>query len=296
MKRAGLILLFTALISGCGSGSGDIIKAPGMVEGEVITMKSRIASNVTKISVAEGDELKAGEELVRFDPRTLDNKLKDITLNLQSIGLKLEKLSKNRKLADTNVRYLQTQREKFERLNRKNSVSGDDLEKIKLKLLEAETALFDINKSIEEVNVQKNILENNREYLGLVLEDYIMTSGVSGIVLEKFVSPGENVFPGSPVFDILDTNSLFIEIFLEEKELVTVKTGTEVGILMDGAEQMDLKGVVAEIGRKAEFSPKYVISEVERKALLYKVKIRIKDNPDMFKIGMPVTVLITRAR
>jgi len=175
-------------------------------------------------------------------------------------------------------------------------VSGDDLEKLKLRLLESETTVFDIKKSLEELSVQKNVLENSREYLRIVQEDYKMSSGVGGIVMEKFVSIGENIFPGTPVIDILDKDSLFIEIFVEEKELFAVHAGSEVKIIVDGVEDKDLKGIVAEIGRKAEFSPKYVISEVERKSLLYKIKIRLKGNLDIFKIGMPVTVLIKKDR
>lgn len=296
MKKVIIILLFISIIYGCSDGNGDVIKAPGMVEGEIITMKSRVSSSVIKVSALEGEEVAAGDELVSFDSRMLNNKIRDIELNLLGVGLKIEKLNKKKRLAEKNSRYLKTQVGKFERLSKKRSVSGDDLEKMKLKLLEAETTLFDINKSLEEINVQSKILSNNREYLGIMLEDFNLTSGVSGIVMEKYISTGENVFPGSPIIDILDKGSMYVEIFIEEKELFAVKTGSQVKIIVDGAENMDLKGVVGEIGRKAEFSPKYVVSEVERKSLLYKVKIRLSENLDIFKIGMPVTVMISKKK
>ncbi|MEN8223688.1 MAG: efflux RND transporter periplasmic adaptor subunit [Acidobacteriota bacterium] len=296
MKKVIIILVFISIIYGCSDADRDGIKAPGMVEGEIITLKSRVSSSVIKISALEGEEVAAGDELVRFDSRALNNKLKDIELNLLGVELKIEKLKKKKRLADRNLRYLKNQVGKFERLSKKRSVSGDDLEKMKLKLLEAETTLFDINKSLEEINVQSKVLSNNREYLGIMLEDYNLTSGVSGIVMERFVSIGENVFPGSPIIDILDKKSMYVEIFIEEKELFAVKTGSHAKIIVDGADNKDLKGVVSEIGRKAEFSPKYVVSEVERKALLYKVKIRLSDNLDIFKIGMPVTIMISKKK
>jgi len=296
MKKVIIVLLFISIIYGCSNGSGDVIKAPGMVEGEIITMKSRVSSNVIEVSALEGEEVDAGDKLVSFDSRALNNKIKDIELNLLGVELKIGKLNKKKRLAGRNFRYLKTQVEKFERLSKKRSVSGDDLEKMKLKLLEAETTLFDINKSLEEIDVQSKVLSNNREYLRIMLEDYNLTTGVSGIVMENYVSTGENVFPGSPIIDILDKGSMYVEIFIEEKELFAVKTGSQVKILVDGADNMDLKGVVAEIGRKAEFSPKYVVSEVERKSLLYKVKIRLSENLDIFKIGMPVTVLINKKK
>ncbi len=292
MKRIAIFFLALFVINGCGGSGSHTIKAPGMVEGEIITIKSKVSSKVKKLNVREGERVTAGKELVKFDFRILENKIEDVRLNLESVGLKLEKLEKKRVLIKKNYDYLKRQTNKFERLSRKKSISGDDLEKIKLKLLESETNKFEIRKSIQELKVQTNVLKNRRKYLEIMLEDYILTSGVDGVVMEKFVSMGENVFPGTPVLDILDLNSLYVEIFVEEEELHAVKIGLNVKIIVDGVKENGLSGVVSEIGRKAEFSPKYVISEVERKALLYMVKIRLDSNLDIFKIGMPVTVII----
>jgi len=218
--------------------------------------------------------------------------VEDIKLNFENIKLKLERIEQKRKLIEQKYNYLKRKAGRFERLSRKKSISGDDLEKIKLKLLEAETNKFGITKSIQELKVQKDVLKNKREYMEIMLEDYTLLSSVDGVVVEKFVSIGENIFPGTPVLDILDLNSLYIEIFVEEKELYAVKIGADVKIIVDGVKGKDLKGVVSAVGKKAEFSPKYVISEVERKALLYMVKIGLNTNLDIFKIGMPVTVII----
>lgn len=295
MKSKLIIFLLIFTIYGCKGGDENIIKAPGMVEGEIITMKSKVASKVEVIHVNEGDEISSGDLLVGLDSRIIENKLRDVDLSLEAILINLEKLNQKKVLTKRNLGYLKQQVGRFERLNKKRSVSGDDLEKIRLKLLESETALFDVIKSIEELEVQKKVLENKKEYLEIVLEDYFILSGVSGFVIEKFISHGENIFPGMPMFDILDKNSLFIEIFLEERELPRIRSGGEVKIIVDGAEDKNLTGIVSVIGMKSEFSPKYVISETERKALLFKVKIRVKENTGIFKIGMPVTVLIVKS-
>lgn len=294
MKKKIIVLILLVVFYGCSKSGSDLIKAPGIVEGEIITMKSKVASSIKKIYADEGDEIKAGDLLVDLDSRVIKNKLRDVELNLESLRINSDKLTKNKMLIDENLRYLKRQVNRFERLSKKRSVSGDDLEKIKIKLLESDTAHYDLIKSLEGLEVQKNILENKKEYLGIILEDYNLISGVDGFVMEKFISNGENIFPGMPIFDILDKNSLFIEIFLEEKELPLIRSGGEVKIIVDGAGDKNLTGIVSEIGMKAEFSPKYVVSETERKSLLFKVKIRVKEDTGIFKIGMPVTVLIKK--
>ena len=295
MKKNIIIFMFISILYGCGGGDENIIKAPGIVEGEMITMKSKVASSIEKIYVNEGDEIKSGDLLAGLDSRVIKNKLKDVELSLEATGINSEKLKKKKILINENLGYLKRQVSRFERLSKKRSISGDDLEKVKIKLLESETAQYELIKSLEGLEVQKNVLKNKKEYLGIILEDYTLESGVDGFVMEKFISMGENIFPGMPMFDILDKNSLFIEIFLEEKELHRIRIGGEVRIIVDGAEEKDLTGIVSEIGRKSEFSPRYVISEIERKSLLFKVKIRVKENIGIFKIGMPVTVLIEKS-
>ena len=113
---------------------------------------------------------------------------------------------------------------------------------------------------------------------------------MGGTVIEKFISPGENIFPGKTVADILDLESLYIEVFLEGSEISGLKLGDKVKIFPDGIEKA-FTGQISFFGRKAEFSPKYVISEKERKSLLYLVKIKITENRDVYKVGMPVTVI-----
>ena len=63
---------------------------------------------------------------------------------------------------------------------------------------------------------------------------------------------------------------------------------------MDGREGESWSGRIIEIGSKAEFSPSFTITEKERRALVYKVKIRVSAHDTPFKLGMPVTVVFDR--
>ncbi|MCP5046099.1 MAG: HlyD family efflux transporter periplasmic adaptor subunit [bacterium] len=136
-------------------------------------------------------------------------------------------------------------------------------------------------------------IENKRHYLNLLLKDHRMTSPVDGVVVETFVSEGETVFPGTAIADILDRAGLYVEIFIEEQEMAALTLNQEVHIRVDGMDTEPLTGVISYFGRKAEFSPKYIVSEKERKSLLYQVKIRAKDSRGVLKMGMPVTVTLT---
>lgn len=294
MKKIVILILVFLSLSGCGKDSGSQIKAPGIVEGEIISVKSKVAAEVITVYISEGEKISAGSDIVSLDSRVILNNLKDVDLNIDEININLKKLDIKMVLVKANKEYFKKKTSSFERLNKRKSVSGEDLEKVRLRSLEADTAFFELKKGIETLNIQKRRLETRREYFNIILEDYSIISKVNGFVLEKFVTAGENVFPGMALADILDSSSLYIEIFIEEKELYSLEHGQTVKIVVDGFNEGELKGKVAVIGKKAEFSPKYVISEIERKALLYKVKIKIEKNINIFKIGMPVTIIIEK--
>ncbi|MCP5051917.1 MAG: HlyD family efflux transporter periplasmic adaptor subunit [bacterium] len=288
------VLLSAVLSFHCSTAENKTDKVPGVVDGTVITLKSMVAGTLERMSLKEGERVTKENDVARVNSDKIENQLKELDIRTKEIDVKGQKITKKRRFLEANITYLRKQVDRFGRLRAKKAVPGEKLEALELKLMEAETSRFDLNKSMEELEIQKEKIENKRHYLNLLLKDHRMTSPVEGVVVETFVSEGETVFPGTAIADILDGSSLYVEIFIEEGEMAALKLNQEVGIRVDGmdTETGPLTGTISYFGRKAEFSPKYIVSEKERKSLLYQVKIRAKDSKGILKMGMPVTVLL----
>lgn len=297
MKKAIIILLLSAgliSVSACGRRGETEIKAPGVVDGDVVTLKAQVSGTVDELLTGEGKNVTAGEVLVKINSDKTSNQLQELEITLKEIENNREKLEKNAVFARSNLSYLSKQVERFRRLKKTNSVPGEKLEAMELRKLEVETSLFDISKSLYALDIQKEKIENKRDYLNLLMADHVIKSPLSdGLVIETFVSKGETVFPGAAVADILNIAGLYVEVFLEEREVSSLKSGQKVRVLVDGLEDKELWGTVSYFGRKAEFSPKYIISEKERTSLLYQVKIDIDGASGIYKLGMPVTVVFS---
>jgi HlyD family secretion protein len=194
-------------------------------------------------------------------------------------------------LIKENLKYLNRQVKRFQRLGKSRSLAGEKVENMELKLLEAETSAYDLKKSIESLDIQKERAGNKKEYLELVLNDHHIKAPAAGVIVEKFVSAGENVFPNSSIVDILDISGIYVEVFIEEREISSLKLNQAAQIFVDGLEDKEISGVISYFGKKAEFSPKYIVSEKERKSLLYRVKVRVEKGVDFLKVGMPVTIV-----
>ncbi len=288
-----VLLLMVLPFWHCSKEDSGIIKAPGIVDGDVITLKAVVPGTIRSMDLKEGETVTKDKLVMRIDSEKVTNQINELAISERDIGIKKEKLSSKLHFIKANIKYLHKQVQRFGRLTKKKAVPGEKLEALEMKLLEAKTSADQIQKSRRELEISQEKIANKKAYLQLLLDDHEINSPVNGVVLETFVTSGETVFPGTAVADILDVSSLFIEIFVEEKEMAALKLKQTVKINVDRVDaEKGLTGVISYFGKKAEFSPKYIVSEQERKSLLYQVKVRVDDPDGRLKIGMPVTVVL----
>jgi multidrug resistance efflux pump len=292
IKTAALIFMIVGLFA-C-AGNKREIRAPGVVDGEIATIKALTAGTLERLLAEEGQAVKKGQRLVELERDKLRNALEALALGEMEIANNEARAREKRPLLAANQAYWQKQVQRFERLKENRSVSGDQLERSRLQLREAQTALLELERSLAALRIQLERIANQRRALELNEADLLLDSPVSGVVLETFIGPGETVLPGAPLADILDLSSLFVDVFIEEREIAALKIGQQAAIFVDGMDGRSFAGRIAAFGRKAEFSPKYIVAEKERQALLYQVKVRIDRDLDVFKVGQPVTVVFSR--
>ncbi len=293
MKKAAWLLFLLPLFFSCGKNAREI-RAPGVVDGEIASIKVLAAGTLERLLVEEGQVVKRGELIAEINRDKVRNGLEELSLGEREIANSEERSRQKRQLLAANLDYWRKQVLRFERLKQSQSISGDQLEKSRLQLKDAQTSLFELDRSLEALQIQKERIANKRQALELAEGDLLLKAPASGVVLETFISRGEAVFPGTALADILDLSSLFIDVFIEEKEISALKLGQRAVVIVDGLEDRTFYGRISAFGRKAEFSPKYIVSEKERQALLYQVKVRLDRDLDVFKIGMPVTVVFSK--
>lgn len=76
---------------------------------------------------------------------------------------------------------------------------------------------------------------------------YTVKAPVSGMVTQRTVSLERYVDTQTPLFEIVDTSSMWAELALPEAELGTAKTGTKVIITMDGLGGREYRGSISHI-------------------------------------------------
>ena len=117
-------------------------------------------------------------------------------------------------------------------------------------------------------------------------------SPAAGTIEQVYYRTGETVPAGKPVVALLPPQNLKFRVFAPEPLLPAIKYGETVAVSCDGCEK-GLTAKVSFIARSAEFTPPVIYSLEERAKLVYLIEAR-PDQPEKFRVGQPVTVMLPK--
>ncbi|MCC7336453.1 MAG: HlyD family efflux transporter periplasmic adaptor subunit [Pirellulaceae bacterium] len=124
------------------------------------------------------------------------------------------------------------------------------------------------------------------------LENAILKSPLTGIVLSKNTEPGEFVAAGTPVVTVGDLENVWLRAYINETDLGRVKIGQVVHVTTDTYPDKRYDGRVSFVSSEAEFTPKNVQTSQERVKLVYRIKVDITNINMELKPGMPADAII----
>ena len=126
-----------------------------------------------------------------------------------------------------------------------------------------------------------------------VVRDLEISSPLDGVVVSKLVQPGEVVAAGTPLYDLVNLDELYLKVYVPESEIGKVRLGSEAQIYCDTFPDRPFPATVKYISSRANFTPKEVQTKDERVKLVYPVKLYLDENPDRsLTPGLPADAII----
>jgi len=248
-KRKGVIIpFFIILIAAIGGiywyigQLGYISTDDAYIDGNQLSVSTKILGRITKLTVDEGDTVKTGQLLVKLDST-------DLMAQENQAKAMVELANESIKLAQVNVAKAQ---DDFNRAQKQYSDKVIPKEKFDhaLKAFEASKAELNIDKTKigtaeAQLNVVKTELNNTNIY-----------SPMNGVVGKRWVLKGDVVQPGQPIFTIFDMKNIWVTADLEETKLTNIHIGDKVQIFVDTYPNQNFEGKIFQIGSNtaSEFS------------------------------------------
>jgi len=109
------------------------------------------------------------------------------------------------------------------------------------------------------------------------------------------VKVGDVLGANQPIATLLLTNHLWVRVFVPEPWLGQIQIGGPTRVRVDSFPGRDFSGVVEQINRAAEFTPRNVQTVDERIKQVFGVKIRLENSDNELSAGMSADALFPKA-
>jgi membrane fusion protein (multidrug efflux system) len=267
-----------------------------------VSKETDINENISKLTVeelnkklqslqAQKEQIQAQINLAQKDEERYKNLLEKGLVpkrKYEEIATNLEVLNKQKLALEKSISEIKVSIEKS-----KQSVEYSKTQREITK--EIQDQINALNSQIESLNKKKEDLENMINYTEL-------KAPYNGIIAKKYVSIGDIVKAGQPIYAIVKSDSFYIKVLLEETKLDGVKVGNKAYITLDAYPNEKFEGVVEsiDIASAAKFAlvPRDISAgEFTKLAQRIPVKIKItKGNKSLLRVGLGGEVEIEKSK
>ncbi|AWU95115.1 efflux RND transporter periplasmic adaptor subunit [Azospirillum ramasamyi] len=190
---------------------------------EQSAIKAEVAARLAEVPVREGQAVRRGEVLARFETVELAARLNEKQANLEGARAQLvlaeKTLAKNRTL------------------NRSNIVS--------------DTSLDQAESSFGFQRAQVDALAAQVELARKALRDAVVVSPIDGMVAVRSVNPGETLAVNAAMFTIVDLSRVEVEATVPAEQVARLAVGQPVRLRVEGFGEREFAGRVARINPMA---------------------------------------------
>jgi membrane fusion protein (multidrug efflux system) len=188
------------------------------------TVKAKVSGEVRQVAVREGEAVRAGQVIARFDTADLEVRLTDRIGALESSRAQLAMAEKTR------TQNQQLLKQKFISQNAYDS---------------AESNLSVTQGTLKSNEAQAQLARN-------ALRDAVVTAPLSGIVAKRHVQPGEKVSFDAPLVTIVDLARMELRAMVPANDIPELVLGMKVDVAIDGFGDRRFTGTIDRINPTTE--------------------------------------------
>lgn len=270
----------------------NFIDRVGVIEATEIHISSKIAERIKELPLNEGDTVHADDVVIKLDDREIGAEVAQAEANVQrgeanllSAKAQIEKARANLQDADRNLR-------RIAELRQENLVSLSEMDKAQTRfdLARAELKAMEAEAGSSEAELKQR--EANLRLTQIRLQEATLYAPISGIVTLKAYEIGEMTQPGAPILTLIDPESVWARIDLEEGDIAKVRLGNRAEVFVDSLPGRSFEGKVAEVGSEGGFATQRDVTRGKQDIKTFRVKAQLVSPQGFLKPGMTTKVRI----
>ena len=273
VMRVGAVVALLLSFAGCNSRKNAV---SGTIEIDEAHVGPRMAGRVEKIFAQEGDRLHEGQMIAQLEAWELRAR-RDLA------AAQIDAAMRDADSQSAQLEFLRADAKRQKDLLARRVVSPNDAER-------ADSAARSQEKSVEAT--QMRVLQARAQLADIdaQLKEMQVVAPADSILEVLSVKIGDVLPPNGEVATLLLPQHLWVRVYVPEPWLGKIKLGDTVNVRVDSFPGHDFHGVVEQINRQAEFTPRNVQTVADRIKQVFGVKIRLPTDDDRLRAGMSADV------
>jgi HlyD family secretion protein len=307
MKRTVLIVVILAAVAASAwwvyrrsSAPGGLVLS-GTLEARDVQVGSLVGGRVATVAVDEGASVKAGQTLLTLEPDLVDLQLREQQTVVAQARARLDLVlagprAEEKTQARVDWQNAEKERARLERLLQQGLIPQAQYDDAATAARIKREALSQAERGSrkEDVAAARAALaqaEARLQYLERQRKETVITAPADGVVQSFDLRPGDLVGPNQPVLTMLETDQIWVRVFVPETRLGGVVVGQHADVTVDTFRGRVFPGTVVEIRERGEYTPRNVQTLDQRSDLVFGVKVRVEPTPEL-KPGMAALVTL----
>ncbi|HML36620.1 MAG TPA: efflux RND transporter periplasmic adaptor subunit [Bacillota bacterium] len=253
------------LLPGCGGGSDEMkVKTAAVEKGQieatytitgalvpaqVADISAQMMGKVTEVNIKEGDAVTEGQVLARLDASQLSAQMEQAQASYQGAV----NAQKQAKINLDNAAAA---------LTRTKSLYGEGaVAKVQL---DADQKAYDLAKSQYDASISSGAggAKAAVDSISAQLQNSVIKSPISGVVVTKNITVGETAVVGSPLITVADMSGLKLKGTVSQAALPYINKGDVVDLSIDIYPDKTFQGTISEIGNMSVSTGAYFPVEI----------------------------------
>jgi HlyD family secretion protein len=254
---------------------------------------------VTRVLVDEGTHVGAGQTLVTLETETIDRQMAEQQAAIAAARANLAKGLAGPRAAEIDKAAAvagndERDRRRMAALYRDGIVAKQlfDDAATKAKTSAEDLRILREGTRKEDIDALRAQVEQQQRQLDLLSKQRAETevkSSVAGVVQSMGLRPGDLVAPNQTVAEILESDQLWVRVYVPETELGLIHVGHQVRVRIDSYPNEYYSGHIGAVSSQGEYTPRNVQTRAQRAEQVFGVKVLVDPNPKL-KAGMAAEV------
>jgi HlyD family secretion protein len=266
----------------------------GNFEAKEILISAEMNGKIVEKKFERGQNVTQNTVLCMQDTTELELQKRSINTTIKQLQTKLEIAESNKKLLEISIENNRKEQQRFKNLLNAESATKKQVDDLEFRSQQLKEQWKQAILSIQQIQTEKEQLQINKEQVEYALSKSIISSPITGTILDDYFEAGEIATFKSPLYKIANTETMILSAYFDGIQINNINVGDIVNVAIDKSKN-ELKyyeGKIIRIAEKSEFSPKNIQTKEERTTRVYKVEIEV-ENDGFIHLGMPAEVHLT---